>query len=58
MVGEREALDLCIRVMKNVTYCFDSIEGELLNEKHPSCRMMLRDAIEQVEQVRDEESTG
>lgn len=54
MMGGEEALALCIRVMKNVTYCFDSIEGDALNEKHPSCRMLLLWAIDMVEGRHDE----
>ena len=46
---ESEALALCIRVMKNVTYCFDSIEGDVLHEKHPSCMTLLKSVIKKAE---------
>lgn len=45
---ESEALALCIVVMKNVIVCFNSIEGDVLNEKHPSCLMLLKGTLEKV----------
>lgn len=48
-MSNEEALDLCIKVMKNIVVCFKSIEGEVLNEKHPSCAMLLRVTIDKVE---------
>ena len=48
-MSDEEALDLCIKVMKNVVVCFKSIEGEVLNEKHPSCHELLQGTIDKVE---------
>ncbi len=64
-MSDEEALALCISTMKNVTYCFNSIEsdgyfrvdsvkGTTLNEKHPSCLMILKSVIDKVEGRHDE----
>ncbi len=54
-MSDEEALALCIRVMKNVTYCFNSVprcgycvEGGI-NCKHPSCSTLLHNTIDTVE---------
>lgn len=48
-MSDEDALDLCILVMKNIVVCFKSIEGDVLNEKHPSCSMLLQATIDKVE---------
>lgn len=59
-MSDKEALALCIAAMKNVTYCFNSIEangycrfdtvkGTTDNEKHPSCEELLRNTLDKVE---------
>ena len=64
-MSDEEALELCISAMKNVTYCFNSIEsggyfgfdvvkGTTINEKHPSCLMMLKSVLKKVEGRHDE----
>ena len=47
-MSDTEALALCISVMKNVTYCFDSVK--LMSEDgHSSCNELLRNTIDKVE---------
>ncbi len=64
-MSDEEALALCIQAMKNVTYCFNSIEAEgyfavdevkgtTLNEKHPSCLMLLESVLTKVQGRHDE----
>jgi len=51
VLSEEEALALCIQVMKNVTYCFNSVTAASwdINCKHPSCKELLLNTIDKVE---------
>ena len=55
VIGERnknrDRIDLCIRVMKNIAYCFDSVTAASwdINCKHPSCKELLLNTINKVE---------
>ena len=49
-MSDAEALELCITAMKNVTYCFISVEKTGVTDvKHPSCNELLRNTIDKVE---------
>ena len=50
-MSDTEALALCIRVMKNITYCFNSVTAPSwdINVKHPSCKELLLNTIDKVE---------
>lgn len=48
-MSDKEALELCITAMKNVTYCFDSVYNTGCDSKHPSCNDLLRNTIIKVE---------
>ena len=48
-MSDKEALALCISVMKNVTYCLNSVDTWGENSKHPSCKELLRNTIDKVE---------
>ena len=48
-MSDKDALALCISVMKNVTYCFNSVDTWGENSKHPSCKELLRNTIDKVE---------
>ena len=50
-MSDTEALALCIRVMKNITYCFNSVTAASwdINVKHPSCKELLLNTIDKVE---------
>ena len=59
-MSDKEALALCISVMKNITYCFNSVTAASwdINCKHPSCDELLRNTIDTVEGRSHEENTG
>ena len=49
-MSDKDALTLCIQVMKNVTYCFDSGNNTSDTDiEHPSCKELLRNTIDKVE---------
>jgi len=49
-MSDAEALALCISVMKNVTYCFDSGNKTSGTDiEHPSCKELLHNTIDKVE---------
>ena len=50
-MSDEEALALCISVMKNITYCFNSVTAASwdINCKHPSCMELLLNTIDKVE---------
>ena len=50
-MNDEEALALCLRVMKNITYCLDSVTAASwdINCKHPSCKDLLLNTIDKVE---------
>ena len=50
-MSDEEKLALCIKVMKNVTYCFNSVTSatEDINCEHPSCKELLLNTIKKVE---------
>ena len=48
-MSNEEALSLCISVMKNVTYCFNSMKEAGIKHKHPSCQELLQNTIDKVE---------
>ena len=50
---DKEKIQLLVATMKNVTYCFDSVVGDGMNERHPSCREYIVNVIKMVEE-RDE----
>ena len=57
-MSDKEALKLCIRVMKSVTYCFDSVHDMGVTDvKHPSCNELLHNTIDEVEGREHEENT-
>ncbi len=44
----RDTIKLLIDTLLNVSYCFDSVPSQAINESHPSCREYIHNVVARV----------